>query len=500
MDKRELVELIIDDLVGATDLSRDFRDARVDKRPDRRTTMIARGLGDVASLSRFGIYDGRKYYFTGKIYEPIEDAVLRAAIKGYLLRCGIPDDDWLPIPKWKTVMVAFYDALTIDCELHPKYNIQAYQNGVVDLSRKEFYEFDPKYHVFYLHSYPYNPEARCPKWHQFLRQVLPEAASRAILQQYLGLCTLDRGEMTDKVENCLMLYGAGSNGKSVILEVVRGIFGDENVSGAGLMDMIKGTYSKWQTLKAIGGKAINVCPEIQARDISGYEDAFKSLCSGEPQQAWDRDRKVIYIKNIPRLIFNMNCVPKAEDASYGFFRRFLYLVFEVVIPEQAQNRHLAADLRDEFPGILNWILRGALQLKRNHYFFPESGNNNRMMLRNIAQTNITLSWFKARRIRLEPGIAGEIENWINASDLYSDLCYYARANDFAVCTMQKFGAEMRALGLSKDRGNKRRMGADGIQYRIYGFKADNIGKDVPIVADLEIPQDQEHLGYDPEDV
>ena len=51
------------------------------------------------------------------------------------------------------------------------------------------------------------------------------------------------------------------------------------------------------------------------------------------------------------------------------------MVFNHIVPEELQNKHLADDLRREYPGILNWIRRrGAKYLKQRKYIFPKSEN------------------------------------------------------------------------------------------------------------------------------
>lgn len=462
-----------------------------------RLAIVCASLRRVVKRSSLRMIGNEVYLFNGKIYERIpENVVLYDAVKNHLRHKCVPEEDIFT--RFKSILGEMFGVLRLKPKLNPKYHIQAFSNGVLNMSTLEFTDFSPEYDVIYIHDYDYDPKAKCPMWMAFIRQMLPETASRAILQMYLGLCTFDRGSMRDKVENCLMLYGTGANGKSVIFETINGIFGRDNISNAGLGAMLKDGDERLRTMASIDGKIINVCPEIQAKTFSGNEDAFKSLCSGEPQLARRIKENVYTMYNVPRLIFNMNNVPKSEDSSWGFYRRFLYLVFEVVIPEKDQNKHLADDLKKEYPGILNWIIRGGKQLEKNNYVFPASDNASRIMLKNIADKNITLSWFRARQMRVDPATPRENDAWIRSGDLYDDMVLYADANGFEPCTKVEFGKKMGDIGFTLFRRNKKRS-ADGVFYQIYGFKPENVGQNIPIIADERLVNDTNAL-YDESDL
>lgn len=467
---------------------------------DHRVTGVKIGnlLFDAVAKSCLHILNEVPYYFTGKIYEPISYKVIDRAVELYLQKMRVRDKDMF------YSSTRFYkkakQSLELNNPLMPVFHIKAYRNGVVDMRDGVLRPFSPQYHVIYMHDYDYDPSAKCPLWMSFLKNVLPERESRLTLQMYLGLCTFDRGYMTDKVENCLMLYGSGSNGKSVIFETVTGIFGKTNVAGMGLLSLIRGGDERMRNIAAIDGKVVNVCPEIQAKDISGYEDAFKSLCSGEPQYGRVIGGNVYVVRNIPWLIFNMNNIPKASDSSHGYFRRFLYVVFERIIPEELQNKHLADDLKKEYPGILNWIRRGGLYLKQRGYIFPKSENAEKQKLMVMGEGNITFSWAMARGIRPSARIKGEISTWIKSSVMYDDMCKYAEANGFEACDLNTFGRAMTKYGFGKE---SRKRTATGIMYRVFGCTEEELSTPLPLIADLDMTQEDmfdRQVDYDFDDL
>lgn len=460
---------------------------------------VGRLLYDTVSKSDLRMFKGVPYFFTGKIYEPITDAMRDRAVELYLRRMRVRDRDMYYSKK-----KFFYEAkqsMLLNNQLRPVFHIKAYKNGVVNFNDGKLRPFSSEYPVVYLHDYAYDSTAKCPIWNAFLRQVLPEKESRLILQMFLGLCTMDRGSMVDKVENCLMLYGNGSNGKGVIFDTVRGVFGKDNISEMPLLSMIRGGDDRLRNMAAIDGKVVNFCPEIQARDMSGYEDAFKSLCSGEPQYGRVIGGNVYAIHNVPWLIFSMNNIPKASDCSHGYFRRFLYVVFNHIVPEEIQNKHLAEDLKQEYPGILNWIRRGAKYLRQRKYVFPKSENSEKQKLYVIGQGDVVSSWMLARGVRPTAQAKGELAAWIKGSDLYADLEQYIELNGFEGCpTPNSFGRSMMKMGWN---GAGRKRLSDGIYYNVYGCSESGLRLPPPIINDIDMYQEDEFnkdVEFDEEDI
>lgn len=473
------------DIVSASNM-RDFAESSV---------AVKRYVESVARRSNVRFASDNYYLFTGEIYEKVSVALLDKAVEEWLFACGVSSK--VMHYSTKKFQESVRKVVFLENKLVPRFHLKAFNNGVVDFTDGVLRPFSPEHHVIFRHPYNYDPKAKCPMWNSFLRTVLPEKESRLILQMYLGLCTYDRGTMVDKVENCLMLCGMGSNGKSVIHETIVGIFGRENVSTLGLLSLIKGGDEKLRNIAQLDGKIVNMCPEVQAKDISGYEDAFKALCSGEPQYGRNIGGKIFKIYNVPWMIFNMNNLPKASDSSYGYFRRQLYVMFQQVIPEEMQNKHLANDLKEEYPGILNWIVRGARYLRQRKFVFPKSDNSERQRYVVMGENNVTLSWVFARNLRFCKNGMNDTYELIPSKVMYDDMCKYAEKNGFNPVTEQMFGRNLLKLGL------KRKRTSNCTYYEVYGMTEDYLARtEPPYVADIKFRKDEadKDVDYDNEDI
>ena len=68
----------------------------------------------------------------------------------------------------------------------------------------------------------YNTAASCPEWLKFLGEILPNKDTLRYVKECLGSClTGDTSE-----ENMFIMYGTGSNGKSVLMDTVSLLLGD----------------------------------------------------------------------------------------------------------------------------------------------------------------------------------------------------------------------------------------------------------------------------------
>jgi putative DNA primase/helicase len=68
-------------------------------------------------------------------------------------------------------------------------------------------------------------------------------------------------------------------------------------------------------------------------------------------------------------MFCLNELPKTNDTSNGYFRRFLIAPFPVEIPKNKIDPKLASKIiSSELPGIMNWVLQGRERLLKQNAF------------------------------------------------------------------------------------------------------------------------------------
>ncbi len=215
---------------------------------------------------------------------------------------------------------------------------------------------NPNDNMKYVLPFEYNPLADCPMFKQFLNEVLPDKSKQNVLAEYLGSIFIKNKVL--KLEKMLLLYGGGSNGKSVVFEVLNALLGEENVSSYSLESLTLDTNGYYRAM--IGKKLVNYASEISTKI---NVNVLKQLASGEPLDAREPYGKPFMVRDYAKLIFNANQLPDRVENTEGFFRRFLIIHFDQTIPESKQDRQLSQKIiENELPGVLNWILAGLNRL------------------------------------------------------------------------------------------------------------------------------------------
>lgn len=223
--------------------------------------------------------------------------------------------------------------------------------------------FDRSDFLTYQLPFEYDPKAKAPLFEKFINRVLPDVESQRVLAEYLGYVFIKNGNKEFKLEKALVLYGTGANGKSVIYDVVTALFGSDNVSSFSLHSI---TDENGYFRAKLINKLVNYVSEMSGNLESSI---LKQLISGEPVGARNPYGEAFNMTQYAKLIFNSNGLPKDVEHTHAFFRRFLIIPFDVTIPEEEQDKALAAKIIEkELPGVFNWVLQGLHRLLEQKKF------------------------------------------------------------------------------------------------------------------------------------
>lgn len=456
---------------------------------NKQYVQFCRSMRQLAKDSPVKWYNGGYYLFNGRIYERVDNSVVEQAYQLLVEDLGIAS--MLSRPSVRRD--AFMEVIKQYNILSPQFDIVAFSNGVVDFglggANPMVMPFSPDYHVVYYHPYAFDPKAGCKRWLNFLHEVLPDKNSRLILQMFLGLGLVQRGDAynkyegkaASKIELCLLLVGTGANGKSVIFEVACALFGMDRISKMDYTDLTadgdEGMRGRFPIRNAIFNWSSDSDPKKFGKKNTGM---FKRLVSGEPVPMREIGRNVLESGTLPYLIFNMNELPSAEDVSLGFIRRLQYIGFDVTIPKEKQDPYLAAKIvREELSGVFNWVFRGARELRKRKFVFPVAGNAGRLLIKSLLASHPIAAWVKAYGMRESREAKGELCAEIPATAMYDSFCKFCEDNDVDdMPNIQRFGRQMTSrMGFTKKRRVK------GVCYQVYGVTEENLRERI-LVGDL----------------
>jgi len=236
-------------------------------------------------------------------------------------------------------------------------------NGTYEISTsdRKLRGFNMDDNLYYQLPFSFTPNANAPMFMKFLDEVLPDKQCQAVLAEYIGYVFTRTSVL--KLNKCMLLYGSGANGKSVLFDILYAMLGVENCCSYTLYSL---TDDKGYARAKIGGKLVNYCSEISSKlDI----EMFKILVSGEPVEARLPYKDPFNIMDYAKLMFNCNSLPKQTEASIAFFRRFIIIPFNVTIEEENQDKELANKIIScELPGVFNWVLDGLDRILKQKKF------------------------------------------------------------------------------------------------------------------------------------
>lgn len=231
-------------------------------------------------------------------------------------------------------------------------------NGTLELETGNFREHSEDDYCSIQLPYPYLPDAKCPRWTQFIEEVTDNDPKRQENLQFIAGYVLFNDCRHEKL---FVLTGEGSNGKTVFTKILEQLFGSENVTHINP----QGVTEAFERIH-LRSSLLNIAGEIKS-DLSSTEEILKQIASGESIQACYKGKDFIKFKPRAKMIFCCNGQLRSSDTSDGLARRLMIIDFPCKFvefpdkndPLQKEKDILLYDkLLAELPGIFNWAYQG----------------------------------------------------------------------------------------------------------------------------------------------
>jgi P4 family phage/plasmid primase-like protien len=313
--------------------------------------------------------------------------------------------------------------------------------------------------------YRHEPNATCPQWLKFVRWMVGGNEDEVTLLQQFCAWVLIAWRL--KLEKFLWLCGPGRNGKSTFLQIVRFVFGEDATSAVG-MDAFHGasTFRLSPTLH----KLANFCFDAVVRrnsDVAG----LNSYVSNDPFTINRKFQQQVTIAPTTVCFFASNPRPSLNDPSDAFWRRLLLIYCDQHLAEKDVDPTLLKALKDEAPGILNWMLSAVpVVLQRKRFDVPAS------VLRNVEELKAEVN--SVRQFISDKMEAGDGEkDFISQEQLMISYAGWCKLNQFKEESFDlvqqeirrefgvKYSRGRRGEYLEKEKGRRRKRGWDGIRWQ-----------------------------------
>ena len=254
-------------------------------------------------------------------------------------------------------------------ELDREPHLLGTQNGVVDLRDGSFSPHSPSILVTRSCSCSFIADADCPTFKVFLAQVQPDLEMQGYLQRLCGY-TLT-GWLGEHI--LPFHYGVGANGKGTFLEQT--LFKILGSYAAKLTDSLVYVDKRGATpyLEIAGLCGIRFALGEENEDGGSLnERLLKSIPGGDRQKGRFHYKPFFEYDPTAKVHLVGNHRPRIQGRDDGIWRRFRLIDWGVKIAEADRDLRLQEKLAPEFPGILNWMIAGALMLGDSGTLSPQS--------------------------------------------------------------------------------------------------------------------------------
>ena len=280
--------------------------------------------------------------------------------RGKLIKWGMKSQEKSRLDAMVSLARQSKDILLEDVMLDASPHLLGVPNGIIDLTNGRLLPPDRELFITKSVAMAFDPHAACPRWEQFISEIMDGDAGLAAFLQRLAGYALWGGNPEQVVT---ILHGTGSNGKSTFVSTLQQVLRDYacQVDPTSLMTHKYGSAgAPRDDLVRLYRARLAVSVESGESDTLD-EGLIKMVSGGDVIYA-----RGVYAKRgiefVPEFLLMLatNHKPVIRGTDYAIWRRLILVPFERAFKEQERDRHLAETLAHELPGILRWMVAGCI--------------------------------------------------------------------------------------------------------------------------------------------
>jgi putative DNA primase/helicase len=321
------------------------------------------------------------------------------------------------------------------------------RNGTLDLRTGELKAHNRSDLITKLCNIDFDPAARCPLWESTLAKFFARedpAVTADLIAYFQRLCGY---ALTGVIRDHIMpiAFGKGSNGKSTILGTLLDVFGsDYAMKCPPDLLMSKKTDSHPTDRADLFGRRLVVAIETESgRRLN--ESLIKELTGGDRIRARRMREDFWEYSPTHTLFLATNHKPVIRGRDEGIWRRLKLIPFTVTVQGQHADTDMPRKLRNEFPGILAWCVRGCLEWQKIGLDAPDVVQD---VTREYRREQDSLGAFLEEHTIRAPSLKAK------ASDLYGRYKTWAEAANEHVMSETMFSMTLAEdTGIEKKRSN-----------------------------------------------
>ncbi|MBA7474715.1 hypothetical protein ES707_10069 [subsurface metagenome] len=299
-------------------------------------------------------------------------------------------------------------------------------NGMLSLETGELSTPLPEWFILSRVPWKYDPEATCPAIEKFISEIV-HAEDVPVIQELFGYCLLNEYPYA----KAWMMFGAGANGKSTLLELLKRFLGEENVSNVALQDLLGRRFAPAE----LYGKLANILADLTSKALQ-HTGMFKMLTGRDRIMAEKKYQHPFYYMNYAKLVYSANEMPDTKDLTHAFWRRWIMIDF----PNRFEGDDADPEILDkitipgEMSGLLNWALAGMRRVWANNGF-TETSTTTQVQEKWRRLTSSVYAFLEDRTMK-------HVSNEVPKDVMYAAYAEWCQGLDLTATTKTTFSQEM----------------------------------------------------------
>ena len=320
----------------------------------------------------------------------------------------------------------------------------AFENGVLDLDTFELSPHSPDNYLLQHFPVKWDRNAQSPRFDAWIQQILPDGeCQKAIFEMIGSFFDVD----SNFFQTAFLLTGAGSNGKSLLLDIISTLVGEQNICRTPFAKYGKDRFS----VSTLVNKTAAIDDDIQPEEplsstIKPLITARSLQCEPKYQDAFNFNLQATFVGAI-------NGAPSTTDTTSAFWRRWCVIPFTETFEK---NARFAKDLIQAVstPESRSGLLTTSLSL------YKAVLDKGEFTVPKVSEDTVDTMRIDANPVRLfvEDNMIFDADGFETRNDLYDayvDWCAGRREKEYG---RKRFYASLREYGSKGVVEDKRRHG------------------------------------------
>lgn len=333
-------------------------------------------------------------------------------------------------------------------------------NGTLNLKDGIFYPHKATDYITKMTGVNYDPNAECPRWIDFIDEVMCGDKEKAeFFQKSLGYALTG----DTRYESMFILFGATTrNGKGTSMETFLNICGDYGRTSRpetiGMKMNSSSSAPSEDVARLAGARFVNISEPDKKLVLSAA--LLKSLTGNDTINARFLHENSFDFRPQFKIFINTNHLPMVTDLTLLTSGRVKIIPFERHFEEWEQDKNLKNlfSKEENLSGILNWVIEGYRNLQTNGFKVPDSV---RQATLDYHKENDKIGLFVEERL-IKDANAEE-----RTADLYSAYQDWCRNNGYYTENARNFKSSLASIGRI---ARKRPKAGGGMTTLLVGYK------------------------------